>query len=142
MPRLLTHIDAIARQKQRGVLYITFHSGSILDEDWAAYDWEEDPIREKICNWLTEHLIPWEPCGDIASENSMIKYRGQIYLDIPYDENNSEYILARDYLENPDGSFRFEPAIWWYIPLEVAMENAHHDEPGYWDKWVEDFWSE
>lgn len=60
MPRLLTHIDAIARQKQRGVLYITFQSGSILDEDWAAYDWEEDPIREKICNWLTEHHIPWE----------------------------------------------------------------------------------
>ena len=48
MPRLLTHIDAIARQKQRGVLYITFQSGSILDEDWTAYDWEEDPIREKI----------------------------------------------------------------------------------------------
>ena len=72
----------------------------------------------------------------------MCRYLGQVYLDIPHDENNPEYILTRDYLENPDGSFRFEPAIWWYIPLEVAMENAYHDEPGYWDKWVEDFWSE
>jgi hypothetical protein len=97
MPGLLTHIDAIARQKQRGVLYITFQPGSIFDDDGAAYKWEKNPIREMICNWLTEHLIPWEPCGGIASENLMCNYRGQVYLDIPYDENNPMYVLTLDH---------------------------------------------
>ena len=39
MPRLLKHIDAIAREKQRGVLYITFHPGSFFDESAKNYHW-------------------------------------------------------------------------------------------------------
>ena len=139
MPRLLKHIDAIAREKQRGVLYITFHPGSFFDESATSYHWQEDPVREMICTWLTEHNLPWESCAEIANENLMISHRGQIYLDIPYDESNPDYILACDYLEDSEGNCRFDPVAWWYLSLEVAMQNAHHDEPGFWEQWAEDF---
>jgi hypothetical protein len=34
---------------------------------------------------------------------------------------------------------KFEGAKFCYLPLAVAMENAHHDEPGFWDRWAENF---
>jgi hypothetical protein len=69
----------------------------------------------------------------------MCGYHGQIYLDVPFDDNDPLYVLVRDYLENPNGTRRFETVGFWYLPLEKAMENAHHDEPGFWEKWAEDF---
>jgi hypothetical protein len=140
MPMLIEHIDAIARKKQRDVLYVIFHPKRQVVGDWSAsYDWRKDSIRETVCNWLTEHQITWQPCGEIASENAMYSYQGQIYLDVPYDDNDPEYVLLRDYFENPDGSMRFETVIFCYLPLATAMENAHHDEPGFWEKWAENF---
>jgi len=127
MPMLVEHIDAIARKKQRDVLYLTFHHR------------KQDPMRDTVCKWLTEHHIEWQPCGHFADESSMCSYRGQIYLDVPYDDNNSSYVLVRDYLENPDGTMRFETVGFWYLTLEKAMENAHHDEPGFWEKWADGF---
>jgi len=91
------------------VLYITFHLGSFFDESAMSYHWQEDPVREMICTWLTERNLPWEFCAEIANENLMISHRGQIYLDIPYDESNPDYIFACDYLENADGNCRFDP---------------------------------
>lgn len=142
MPMLIEHIDAIARKKQRDVLYLTFHPRKTPNTDpWdrPSYDWQQDPKREMVCNWLTEHNIAWQPCGHVASENMMCSYRGQIYLDLPYDDNDPLYVLVRDYLENPDGTMRFETVTFWYLPLERAMENAHHDEPGFWEKWADEF---
>ncbi len=142
MPMLIEHIDAIARKKQRAVLYVTFEPHqSDARASWKrfSYNWEKDPMRETVCQWLTEHHIPWQPCGAVADENMMCSYRGQIYLDVPYDDNDPLYVLVRDYLENPDGSRRFESVYFWYLPLDKAMENAHHDEPGFWEKWAENF---
>jgi hypothetical protein len=142
MPQLIEHIDAIARTKQRDVLYVTFNPAIKPDAEYdfeTLYDWEQDPIRKTVCKWLTEHNIPWQECGHIADENYMSSYEGQLYLDIPFDENDPQYQVVRDYLENPDGTMRLDPVCWWYLPLERAMENAHHDEPGFWEKWAEDF---
>jgi hypothetical protein len=154
MPQIIEYIDAIARKKQRDVLYVTFtpKNTSIFfdlitgcDDDVNAnyecnsYNWEEGPIRERVCNWLTEHNITWQECGYFASENGWCSYEGQIYLDVPYDENDLKYQLVRDFLENPDGSMRFESVTFWLVSLERAMENKHHDEPGFWKKWAEDF---
>ena len=61
MPLLLEHIDAIARQKQRGALYVEFHplalnpeaGGSMSDQDVWAWKtmpdsvWQTLPIRQK-----------------------------------------------------------------------------------------------
>lgn len=139
MPFLIEHIDAIARKKQRAVLYATFNPTEMSDSDgWDRpfFDWKHDPMRETVCKWLTEHGIPWLHCSHFADEDSMCSYEGQIYLDVPYDDNDPLYVLVRDYLENPDGSMRFETVGFWVLPLETAMENAHHDEPGFWERWA------
>ncbi len=141
MPMIIEHIDAIARKKQRDVLYVTFHSKKPDDEEsWdEQHDWENDPMRETVCHWLTEHQIDWKPCAYVADENCIAPYHGQIYLDVPYDDHDPRYVQVRDYLENQDGTMRFETVSFWYLPLEKAMENAHHDEPGFWEQWAKDF---
>lgn len=75
----------------------------------------------------------------IADESYMCPFEGQIYLEVPFDENDPQYQIVRDYLENPDGTMHLKSVWWWYVPLERAMENARHDEPGFWEKWVENF---
>ena len=141
MPMLLEHIDAIARKKQRDVLFIEFRSpenedGTPCESD---FDWKTDPLRRQVCQWLTRHQIPWQECGHFANENCMMSYQGQIYIDVPYDGDNPMYRKVRDYLENPDGSMRFGTVIFWRLSLKIAMRNAHHDEPGFWENWAERF---
>ena len=150
MPQLLRHIDAIARKEGRDALYVIFFpfNESMSDyescEDGDAYrdsspDWETLPIRKQIIEWLDSQKYSWEPCGEVASENSISSYRGTIYINVPYDEGNLDYQKLRNYFENPDGSMRYEWANFCVISLASAMENAHHDEPGFWEKWAEKF---
>jgi hypothetical protein len=44
-----------------------------------------------------------------------------------------------DYLEYPDGTMRFKNVCFYALSLEIAMQNAHHDAPGFWEKWAENF---
>ena len=66
--------------------------------------------------------------------------RREIYIDVPYDENELLYVQVPDYLENPDGTMRFDTMSFWHLSLKKAMENAHHDEPDFWEKGAADFW--
>ena len=132
MPQLIDHIDAIARKKGRGVLFVVFDSFDIGQ-------YEDFPERKKLIKWLEDNHIDYCKCAPIASENGFESYNGQLYLDVCYDENDPVYIKLRDYLENPDGSPRIPGIAFWYLPLEVAMQNKHHDEPGFWEKWAKDF---
>ena len=66
MPLILEHIDAIARQKQRGALYVEFHPLALNPEDgenlsaqdvraWKTMPdsaWQTFPIRQQIIDWL------------------------------------------------------------------------------------------
>ncbi len=63
----------------------------------------------------------------------MEKYRGQLYIDIPFDQSNLDYQRLERLLENEDGTMKFPQVLFFYLPLERAMINAHHDEPGYWE---------
>lgn len=134
MPMLIKHIDQIGREKGRDVLYVIFH-----DDLSQHLDWERLPIRQQIIDWLDANGVAWQACGHVASTSFMCSYRGQIYIDMPFDENDPAYQKLRDYLENPDGTMRFEGARFCYLPLSAAMENAHHDEPGFWERWAEKF---
>jgi hypothetical protein len=122
MPQLIEHIDAIAR-----------------NDLFDSFDYERSKVRKAILAWLDGNGVPWQPCGHIASPGLMIGYRGEIYIDVPFDESDESYRKVRDYLENSDGSMKFKGATFCYLPLAKAMENAHHDEPGFWEKWAEDF---
>lgn len=138
MPVLIEHIDAIARQKQRAVLYLEFHPQSAF-ADSSAYDYEVDNKRQAFLDWLQQHGIGWQPSAPIASGCGFGAYLGQIYIDLPMDDDDPLYCCLRDHLEYPDGSMRDPNQRFFYLPLEIAMRNAYHDEPGFWEKWARDF---
>lgn len=152
MPILLEHIDAIARQKQRGVLYLEFHPmarATEVGENLSAQDlawktmpdsaWQALPIRQQIMDWLDARGIGWQPCGHFADPGLMVGYRGQLYVDLAYDKFLSAFQALQGFLENPDGSMRYPEAFFIYCSLDKAMENADHDAPGFWDRWAENF---
>ncbi len=137
MPALIEHIDAIARQKGRAALYLEFHPQAAAER--RAYDHEQDPMRVQVLAWLDANGVPWRPCGPLANPSVMASWRGQVYLDLPWDEDLPAYQVLRDYLELPDGSMRHAGVRFYAMPLELAMENAEHDEPGYWQRRAEEF---
>ena len=134
MGMIVKHIDKIAREKQRDVIYIDFFENLGFD-----YDYEHYPTRVAFMQWMDEHEIKYIPCGYRAREDGWESYRGTLYIDVPMDTNNPKFLLLNEHLENEDGSFKIEGIFYYYLPLEVAMKNAHHDEPGFWEKWAEDF---
>jgi hypothetical protein len=134
MPMIIEYIDKIARDKKRTVLYIAF------DMDlYPEYDFENYDERNKLIKWLKANDIEYQECGDIASETGWEAYRGQLYIDVPMDEKDPKYQLLCEHLEYDDGSFKIEGVMFYYLPLEMAMKNAHHDEPGFWKRWAEEF---
>ena len=142
MPMLIEHIDAIARKKGRDVLYLNFFQDKDGDEDDffpRELDWENLPVRKQIIAWLEENGIAWRFCAHFANENMMMGYRGDLYLDVPFVIENPIYQKLQNYLETPDGVIRFPGVRFLYLPLEMAMKNAHHDEPGFWERWAENF---
>ena len=144
MPMIVEHIDAIARRKQRGVLFIEFHrpgkaaEGEVFS-DVLVRDWNTLPVRQEIIDWLEAQGIGWSPCGHFANESLMMDYRGQIYFDIPFDSGLPAFSDLVAFLESPDGSMRLPDTAFIYVPLEVAMKNVHHDKPGFWESWAERF---
>ena len=136
---LIHHIDAIARQKQRDVLCLVFKGLNEDDEDSILLDWENLPVRQQIIAWLNSKGISWQPCGNVANVNYMCGYTGTIYIDLPFDRALPAYQELEAYLENSDGSMRFPGVVFAYLPLENAMKNAEHDEPGFWERWAENF---
>lgn len=102
---------------------------------------EDNPSRQNIIDWLDANQIEWNPCAHFASENGWCAYQGQIYLDFPFDESNEQYQKFANFIQEDDHGWSqvFEAVQWCYLPLDIAMENAHHDEPGFWDRWAENF---
>ncbi len=131
---IIEHIDKIARDLQRDVLYIAFDH-----EHFPSYDYENYLVRNGLLQWLDDHEISYRKCGEIASENGWESYRGQLYIDLPFDENNEKYLLLDDHLCNEDNTPKIKGVVFYYLTLEIAMKNAHHDEPGFWDNWADNF---
>ena len=138
---IIEHIDKIARDKKRDVLYIVFNAPQENNdiENYFSYDYETDTTRIDFIKWLNDNKIPFEECGPIASENGWESYRGQLYIDIPMDENDVRYLTLNNHLEYENGDMKIDGIMYYHVPLKIAMKNAHHDEPGFWDKWAEDF---
>ena len=134
MPRLIEHTDAIARREKRDVLTIRFHPDY---PDALSYRYEDDPERKRVLAWLDAQSIKWQPCGDVANEGRMMPYLGEVYVEVPFEEGDPNFWKLQEYLENPDGTMRNPRVVLMCLPLEAALKNAHHDEPGFWDRWAE-----
>ncbi len=141
MPMNIEHIDAIARKLQRDVLYIAFNpQPTSEDEDEAMFfEWNRLPIRQQVIDWLDSRGISWRFCGYYADVNSWMRYQGQTYVDVPFDQKNPVFQELSAILENPDGSMRYPDCSFYYCPLDHAMKNSAHDEPGFWERWAETF---
>lgn len=137
MPQRLEHIDAIARQKRRDTLFVTFFDDPAGTP--SPYPWESHPARAAIVGWLDARGYAWQPCGEVANERIMRGYRGSIYIDVAYDPGDASYRALEAFLEHPDGSLRMPHMRFLVLDLEYAQTNAHHDEPGFWERWAEDF---
>ena len=136
MPAVLQHIDQIAREKQRTVLYLMFTQEGVSPFD---LDYENHAERQMVMQWLNEQGYAYWPCGHFADPCLMCGYLGYLYIDTPMDEALPAYRRLCEYLENADGTMRWPGVVFAYLPLEDAMENADMDEPGYWEKWAEKF---
>ena len=131
MPVLLEHIDAIARKKQRDVLFVRFNDPETQASVSAKLTappvhWRELPIRQNLIAWLDSNQIEWDLCG-------------QIYIDVPFDPSLPQCQRVLNFLEYPDGTFRFPEAELCCLRLEIAMQNAEHDEPGFWERKADSF---
>ncbi|MFL9913987.1 hypothetical protein PQR75_00980 [Paraburkholderia fungorum] len=69
----------------------------------------------------------------------MRSYAGEVFIDVPFDAVEPQYQKVQAFLEHPDGSMRFDDVKFYVVPLQDAMKNAHHDEPGFWERWAENF---
>lgn len=142
----IEHIDAIARAKKRDVIFVEFHQ---LEKgkrrknrhpyDALVLEWEHLPARRKVIEWLDAQAIRWSPCGNFADLDYVLSYRGQLYIDLPYDSELPVFQQLTAFLEKPDGSTRIPGVKFLYCTLEQAMVNAFHDEPGFWERWAESF---
>lgn len=124
----IEHIDAIARKKHRDVVFLDFTVPDDAETKFITYKYEEDLARREVLEWLDVHHISYMMCGDFATELEWNIYRGQIYVD-----------LAPDMLNEAFQKFqKFMHLKCYVLPLDVAMQNAHHDEEGFWEKWAEE----
>lgn len=134
MPQVIEHIDKIARDKKRDVLFVSFDKDEFTD-----YHYENYEIRREIIDWLTENKIHFTKCGNIGSEYRWESYRGQLYLDVQIDESDTNYQKIISYFEHPDGTMKLRGVTLFVLQLKIAINNAYHDEPGFWEKHTENF---
>ena len=118
---LIEHIDEIGRRLQRDVLFLEFHPRD--EEAIRSYQYQHDPNRIHITRWLDQHGIPWQMCGSLKRAHTIESYRGQIFLDVPFDLASPEYLQLLNFLENPDGSCSHHGVRFYALALSVAMEN-------------------
>ena len=131
------YIDAIAREKGRDVLMLSFIE---LTDELGCPNWlhpdelEKLPNRNKVISWLDENHIPWKSCGEFWNGKSYLSYPGHIYIDVIPTTSDPNYIHLCEFLINLDGSMRLEGVKMWLIAFSLAIKNKHHDNPEYeWD---------
>ena len=115
MTQLLQHIDAIAREKNRDVLFISF-------EHYQEKDEGDDPIRSIVLAWLEDHEIAYQPCMGLAQEGFIDSYSGDIYLDLAADETDPLYRELCEYLEDDAGNMRLDGVLFFVLALSLAQE--------------------
>ena len=126
MPRVLKHIDQIGREKNRDVLFIQFDK-----KVFPKYDYKNYKNRAELLIWLDDNNIAYEECFGAASDNGFESYRGQLYIDVVFDETLDKYNLLNNRIELQDGILRFDGIRLWTLPLSMAMENSYMDDADY-----------
>ena len=117
MPQLLQHIDAIARDKERDVLFVHFEHYDHHDEDAEA-----NQTRQQLMQWLDAHGMSYQPCMGLEQEGLISGYAGDLYIDVPFEEGDATYQLLRTHLEHENGDMRIPGVLFFCLSLEIALE--------------------
>lgn len=115
MPQQLQHIDAIAREKSRDVLFLHF-------ENYQQDGEGDDPIRSIVLAWLEDHEIEYLPCMGLAQEGFVDTYAGDIYIDLAINEDDATYRELCEYLEDDEGNMLLDGVLFFVLSLEIAQE--------------------
>lgn len=132
----IRHIEAIARQEGRDVVFLEFYANVINQRAFlvSEHHWEALPIRIQIIEWLDNQKISWDFCALGDPEDEDFNYFGAIYIKVPYDETNSDYQKLKNYFEYPDDSMKIDAVNFCYFSLFEALKNSNHDDPAFWEK--------
>lgn len=117
MPQILPHIDAIAREKNRDVLFISFEQYEHHNETA-----ESNQPRQALMQWLDEQKIAYQPCMGMEQPGMLSGYSGDLYVDVPYDESNTTYQILRDHLEDEQGNMKIDGVLFFALSLDLALE--------------------
>ena len=125
MPELIQYLDEIARRKKRDVLMVSFHEL----QDLMSLDREVYAPRIEFIDFLNKHKIKWEKCAPPRSGSGwIIGYFGDIYLNIPFDQEDPGYQLVQKRLEFKNGSPRDKRILWYLHPLSEAIRIGHRPD--------------
>lgn len=109
MSQPIPYIDAIAREKNRDVLFIHF-------ED------PDSPINEIVLAWLEDHEIAYADCLGLEEESLHDHELQHTYIDLAADEEDVRYRELCEYLEDDDGNMKLEGVLFFVLSLETALE--------------------
>ena len=131
---LLNHVDAISRQLGRDVVWVEFN------RELRVRDWTKNNLWTETTDWLKENGFDWSKCFQIANTSILMgRYDGSLILDSVCVEDSTGLKKLDGYFEKPDGTPTVEGRMLWILTLDVALKNAHHDEPGFWEECADNF---
>ncbi|MCU4629405.1 MULTISPECIES: hypothetical protein [Acinetobacter] len=132
MPQLLKHIDAIAREKDRDVLFVHFENYEHENADAESYH-----LRQNLMEWLKQRQINFAPCMGIEQPGVIESYSGDLYIDVPFDEAHPIYQMVSEHLEDAEEEMKIPGVLFFVLSLETALEieadreeflSLNHDE--------------
>ncbi|WP_290901736.1 hypothetical protein [Aquabacterium sp.] len=131
MVMLVDYLDAIARRKKRDVLYVDFGLALGSCPDRSA--WKMLPARTQLIEWFCEQEIELEIAVFVANDEILITppYRGEFYIDIPYDKDDPKCQLVLQHMETNDGFSKLHGVRLCLLELSVAEKYAYRDLPGF-----------
>lgn len=141
MPIILRTIDEIAREKQRGVLFVTFEDSEpygveLFDLHYKAplhirnKDTEEifaDGRRTALVKWLDDNQIGHENCFPLMGGHIVFPWSGSLYIDVPLEQDDPRYIQVVEHLEN-DGEPKDPLVKLWSVSLEAALRAEQEND--------------
>ena len=161
MPRILPHVDALARAWQRDVFYIDFPPLEYDDEpteldDEEPVDADEDSaddlapaepatglpggmsfayVRQGVIDWLDAQGVRYAACLGPASDEGFRAWRGEVVLlDATSAAGDALTERVNQHLHAPDNRCLIRGVTLYCMRLARAQEKAYMDNPGYdWD---------
>jgi hypothetical protein len=115
LSQLLKHIDAIAREKNRDVLFVHF-------DHYVHPDRDTNSVRQILIGWLEQQSIVYMPCLGVDQTVHSEIYLGGLYLDVPFDLHHKTYQKLSGYLEDDQGNMKIDGILFFVLSLALALE--------------------